>query len=100
MRSPRYVDLAREEGGRILCGGAMPDDPTLADGAFYLPTVIDGLRNTRRACQEEIFGPVLVALPFADEDDLIAQANDSVFGLACGHLDPRLPPRAGAWRAG
>ena len=79
-----YVDLAREEGGRILCGGAIPDDPALADGAFYLPTVIDGLSNDARVCQEEIFGPVLIALPFTDEADLIAQANDSVFGLASG----------------
>jgi len=79
-----YVDLAREEGGRILCGGAIPEDPALADGAFYLPTVIDGLSNDARVCQEEIFGPVLIALPFTDEADLIAQANDSVFGLASG----------------
>ena len=79
-----YVDLAREEGGRILCGGAVPDDPALADGAFYLPTVIDGLSNDARVCQEEIFGPVLIALPFTDEADLITQANDSVFGLASG----------------
>ncbi|RZL72256.1 MAG: aldehyde dehydrogenase family protein, partial [Rhodococcus sp. (in: high G+C Gram-positive bacteria)] len=75
-----YVDLAREEGGRVLCGGAIPDDERLRDGAYYLPTVIDGLPNSSRTCQEEIFGPVLVALPFDGEADLIAQANDSVFG--------------------
>ncbi|SLN63432.1 aldehyde dehydrogenase [Oceanibacterium hippocampi] len=80
----RYVDLAREEGGRILCGGARPDGTAHADGAYYLPTIIDGLANASRTCQEEIFGPVLVALPFDDEDDLVAQANDSVYGLACG----------------
>ncbi|KXO98975.1 aldehyde dehydrogenase [Tsukamurella pseudospumae] len=79
-----YVDLAREEGGRILCGGERPDDPALADGSYYLPTVIDGLANDARVCQEEIFGPVLVALPFDGEEDLLAQANDSVFGLASG----------------
>lgn len=80
----RYVDLARAEGGRILCGGGIPDDDRLRDGAYYLPTVIDGLTNDSRTCQEEIFGPVLVALPFDGEDDLLAQANDSVFGLASG----------------
>ncbi|NEB74768.1 aldehyde dehydrogenase family protein [Streptomyces sp. SID14478] len=79
-----YVDLARSEGARVLCGGAVPDGPQYADGAYYLPTVLDGLANTARTCQEEIFGPVLVALPFDDEDDLVAQANDSVYGLACG----------------
>ncbi|TQC48710.1 aldehyde dehydrogenase [Rhodococcus sp. WS4] len=79
-----YVDLAREEGGRVLCGGAIPDDERLRDGAYYLPTVIDGLPNSARTCQEEIFGPVMVALPFDGEADLIAQANDSVFGLASG----------------
>ncbi|MEV5981623.1 aldehyde dehydrogenase family protein [Streptomyces sp. NPDC052114] len=80
----RYVDLARAEGARVLCGGAAPEGPAYADGAYYLPTVLDGLPNSARTCQEEIFGPVLVALPFADEDDLVAQANDSVYGLACG----------------
>jgi aldehyde dehydrogenase (NAD+) len=80
----RYVDLARCEGGRVLCGGTAPDDPELADGAYYLPTVIDGLSNDAAVCQDEIFGPVLIALPFDGESDLLAQANDSVFGLASG----------------
>ncbi len=79
-----YVDLARSEGGRVLCGGSAPDDPALAQGWFYLPTVIDGLQNSARACQEEIFGPVLVTIPFDDEADVIAQANDTVYGLAAG----------------
>ncbi|MBD0322458.1 MAG: aldehyde dehydrogenase family protein [Aldersonia sp.] len=80
----RYVDLAVAEGGRVRCGGTIPDDPALADGAYYLPTVIDGLLNDAQVCQEEIFGPVLVALRFTDERDLIEQANDSVYGLAAG----------------
>ncbi|MFG2884207.1 aldehyde dehydrogenase [Streptomyces sp. NPDC048297] len=79
-----YVDLAREQGGRVLCGGAVPEGEAYQDGAYYLPTVIDGLPNTARVCQEEIFGPVLIALPYDDEDDLVRQANDSVYGLACG----------------
>ncbi|WP_432172333.1 aldehyde dehydrogenase family protein [Streptomyces sp. Tue6028] len=79
-----YVDLAREEGGRVLCGGAAPEGEEYRDGAYYLPTVIDGLPNDARVCQEEIFGPVLIALPYDDEDDLARQANDSVYGLACG----------------
>ncbi|MFF8846331.1 aldehyde dehydrogenase [Streptomyces sp. NPDC015127] len=79
-----YVDLARSEGARVLCGGAVPEGARYRDGAYYLPTVLDGLPNTSRTCQEEIFGPVLVALPYEDEDDLVRQANDSVYGLACG----------------
>jgi len=79
-----YVELARREGGRIRCGGTVPDDPRLAAGAYYLPTIIDGLGNDARVCQEEIFGPVLVALPFDGEAELIAQAEDTVFGLAAG----------------
>ena len=79
-----YVALAREEGGRVLCGGARPEGPAYDAGAYYLPTIIEGLSNSARACQEEIFGPVLVVMPFENEDDLVAMANDSVYGLACG----------------
>ncbi|MFE2047277.1 aldehyde dehydrogenase family protein [Streptomyces sp. NPDC059459] len=91
------VERARQEGGRVLCGGAAPEGERYAKGAYYLPTVIDSLPNSARVCQEEIFGPVLVALPYDDEDELVAQANDSVYGLACGiwTRDARA-----AWRLG
>jgi betaine-aldehyde dehydrogenase len=79
-----YVELARAEGGRILCGGRRPEGAGFARGTFYEPTIIEGLAHSSRVCQEEIFGPVLVVLPFDDEDDVIAQANDTVYGLACG----------------
>ena len=79
-----YVDLAKKEGGRILLGGTRPNTDDCRDGAYYLPTIIDGLDHSSAVCQEEIFGSVLVALPFTSEDDLVAQANDTVFGLACG----------------
>lgn len=79
-----YVALARQEGGRVVIGGEAPADPQLASGSYYLPTIIEGLNNDARVCQEEIFGPVLVALPFDDEQQLIEQANDSVYGLAAG----------------
>lgn len=79
-----YVDLARDEGGRVLVGGAVPTDTRLKNGAFYMPTVIDGLSNGARSVQEEIFGPVLVTMPFEDEADVLAQANDTVYGLAAG----------------
>ncbi len=84
VRVAEFVERARAEGGRILCGGQAPSGEEYAKGAFYLPTVIDGLGPQAMACQEEAFGPVLVALPFKDEADLIEQANGTAFGLACG----------------
>jgi betaine-aldehyde dehydrogenase len=78
------VQSARDEGGQILAGGARPQGERYARGSFYLPTVIAGLDNRATAVREEIFGPVLCVLPFDDEADLVAQANDSAFGLASG----------------
>ncbi|WP_089728511.1 aldehyde dehydrogenase [Modicisalibacter muralis] len=92
-----FVERAQAEGGRVLCGGRIPDDSRLAAGAFYLPTVIDGLPPRSRTCQEEAFGPVLVALPFDDESDLIEKANDTDFGLACGIWTENFKK---AWRIG
>lgn len=83
-RVARFVERARAEGGRVLCGGEAPVGGVFDQGAYYLPTVIDGLQYGAASCQEEAFGPVLVALPFKDEADLIAQANGTAFGLACG----------------
>jgi betaine-aldehyde dehydrogenase len=80
----RYVQLGLEEGGKLLAGGERPKGGLFDRGWFYRPTVLDGLTNNARISQEEIFGPVLVAMPFRDEADLLEQANDSVFGLAAG----------------
>ncbi|MGO4282294.1 aldehyde dehydrogenase [Cupriavidus sp. RAF20_2] len=79
-----YVATGVEDGGQLRTGGMRPDVAGLANGYFYTPTIIEGLDNHARICQEEIFGPVLVAMPFDDEDDLIAQANDSIYALAAG----------------
>ncbi|TXH68330.1 MAG: aldehyde dehydrogenase [Thiothrix sp.] len=79
-----YVQVGLAEGGKLLTGGKAPEGEQYAAGSYYLPTIISGLNNQARICQEEIFGPVLVVLPFKDEADLLAQANDSVFGLASG----------------
>ncbi len=79
-----FVDAARNEGGQVVTGGRAPPYEKLSAGAFYTPTVITGLPNSAAACQREIFGPVLCVLPFDDEDDLVAQANDSAYGLAAG----------------
>lgn len=80
----RHVDNARADGGRVLAGGARPSEADLAMGTYYLPTVIDNLDNTARLCREEVFGPVLAVMPFDGEDDLLAAANTSVYGLAAG----------------
>lgn len=80
----RYVDIGIADGGRIRTGGARPEGAAFERGYYYTPTIIEGVSNDQRICQEEIFGPVLVAMPFDDEEDLIAQANDSVYALAAG----------------
>ena len=79
-----YVAMGVEDGGQLRTGGLRPEVAGLPNGYFYTPTIIEGLDNHARICQEEIFGPVLVAMPFDDEDDLIEQANDSVYALAAG----------------
>ncbi len=76
-----YVSLGRQEGATIATGGGVPEDPALADGYYVEPTVLVGVRNSMRCAREEIFGPVLVVIPFENEDDAVAQANDSPFGL-------------------
>lgn len=79
-----YVRRAEQEGGQIVVGGHRLTEGDLAQGNYYAPTIIAGLGNRASVCQEEIFGPVLVVLPFEDEHDLLQQANDSVYGLAAG----------------
>ena len=80
----RYVQQALAEGGKIEVGGQRLTDGELAKGSYYAPTVITGLKNSDSVCQEEIFGPVLVVMPFDDEEALIRDANDSVYGLSAG----------------
>jgi aminomuconate-semialdehyde/2-hydroxymuconate-6-semialdehyde dehydrogenase len=75
--------LAKEEGGRVLCGGE-PVHPTgrCADGYFVQPAVIEGLNNSCRTNQEEIFGPVVTLQSFSSDEEALALANDSSYGLA------------------
>lgn len=79
-RVGRYLDLAGESGGEILAGGSRIAGP----GFFVEPTVIARPEATHSVVREEIFGPVVSALPFEDLDDLARQANDTVYGLAAG----------------
>ena len=73
-----YIELAREEGGMIVAGGARVD----RDGYFVEPTVITGLGCDRRVLQEEIFGPVVTITPFDREEEAIAFANSTRYGLS------------------
>ena len=79
-----YVELGVEEGARVVTGGREPDEPQLRDGYFFQPTVLTGVHNGMRVAREEIFGPVLGAISFRDEDEAIRIANDTTYGLAAG----------------
>jgi aminomuconate-semialdehyde/2-hydroxymuconate-6-semialdehyde dehydrogenase len=80
-----YIALAQEEGGRILTGGhAVQPEGRCAKGWFIRPTVIEGLANSCRTNQEEIFGPVVTLIPFDTESEALEIANDTAYGLAAG----------------
>jgi aldehyde dehydrogenase (NAD+) len=81
-RVKAYIDLGVKEGATLLHGGKLrPDKGT---GWFVEPTVFVDVKNDMRIAQEEIFGPVLVVIPFEDEEDAIRIANDSEYGLSGG----------------
>jgi len=77
-----YVAAGIAEGAELRCGGHRPDDPALAHGYFYLPTVLDRCTSTMSVVQEESFGPVLTVERFTDEDHAVRLANDTRYGLA------------------
>lgn len=80
----RYVEIGKEEGARLVCGGHRITSGELAKGYFMSPTLFADARNDMRISQEEIFGPVLSVIPFKDEEDAVRIANDSDYGLAGG----------------
>ncbi|ANI37530.1 aldehyde dehydrogenase [Mycolicibacterium vaccae 95051] len=75
-----YIKKGLDEGARLVAGGGRPDG--LDSGWFVQPTVFADVDNSMTIAQEEIFGPVLVVIPFEDEADAVRIANDSVYGLA------------------
>jgi aldehyde dehydrogenase (NAD+) len=79
-----YLSLGRQEGARAVAGGERLTEGPLAQGYFVPPTVFADVRDDMRIATEEIFGPVLSAIPFSDMDDLIARANSTMFGLGSG----------------
>jgi betaine-aldehyde dehydrogenase len=77
-----YVATGLEEGAVLRCGGRAPDDPALDAGFYYLPTILDGCTSDMSVTRHESFGPVLTVETFTDEDQAVATANDSIYGLA------------------
>lgn len=84
-RIKSYVDIARGEGATVLAGGESPQlDEAFQKGFFFQPTIFSEVKNEMRVAQEEIFGPVTSVITFTDEDELIKQANDTIYGLSAG----------------
>lgn len=78
-----YIELAKQEGGKILCGGkALKLEERCSKGWFIEPTVIEGLSYNCRTNTEEIFGPVVTIIPFESEDEVIMMSNSTEYGLA------------------
>lgn len=77
-----FVEIGKQEGANVACGGYRIIDDGLDKGAFMRPTLIVDVNNKMRVAQEEIFGPVAVIIKFKTEEEVIEMANDSVFGLA------------------
>jgi aldehyde dehydrogenase (NAD+) len=79
-----YLDAGRAQGARAAAGGARLTSGALGDGYFVAPTVFADVTDDMRIAREEIFGPVISALPFDDVDDALRRANDTVYGLGSG----------------
>jgi len=78
-----YTKIAVEEGGEIITGGKVPDDPALAAGCFVEPTIVRA-KMQDRVCQEEVFGPFVTISTFSDDEEALAMANSVIYGLGSG----------------
>lgn len=76
-----YIEIGKAEGATVACGGEQIVDGELGKGNFVRPTLLVNVTNDMRVAQEEIFGPVAVVIKFKTEEEVIAMANDSVYGL-------------------
>ena len=83
-RVAKYVEIGVGEGAQVAAGGKTPEDEGLKGGYFYRPTVLDGVTQDMKVAQEEIFGPVLTVTTFEGQEDAVAKANDSEYGLWAG----------------
>jgi len=92
-RVERYVSVGRTDGAALACGGHRLAEEALTHGFYYAPTVFTAVRNDMRIAQEEILGPVLSVIPYADVEEAVAIANATIYGLA-GAVWSRDVPRA------
>ncbi len=79
-----YIDIAKQQGAKCVLGGGAAQDPELGAGWFVEPTVFTGVKPDMRIAQEEVFGPVLSVIPFDSDDEALAIANGTMYGLAAG----------------
>jgi aminomuconate-semialdehyde/2-hydroxymuconate-6-semialdehyde dehydrogenase len=77
-----YVEIAENEGGKIICGGLEVTIPEYESGYYFQPTVIEVTENSCRINQEEIFGPIVTIMPFKTDEEALALANDTRYGLS------------------
>lgn len=80
----KYIDIAKNEGAECVLGGRRASGRDCGDGWFVEPTIFIGVNNRMRIAQEEVFGPVLSIIPFDTDDEAVAMANDTLYGLAAG----------------
>ena len=80
----RYINLGKDEGARLALGGGVPKGDMFKKGFWLEPTLFADARHDMVICKEEIFGPVIALIPYENEDEAIAMANDTVYGLTAG----------------
>lgn len=79
-----FIDSVKNDGGTILYGGEALSIEGNESGYYFKPTIVGNVSNNSYVCSEEVFGPVLAVLPFKDEEDIVALANDNKYGLTAG----------------
>jgi betaine-aldehyde dehydrogenase len=79
-----YIEIGRQEGATLLCGGGIPKLQGFEGGHFIEPTIFTDVEDGMRIAKEEIFGPVMSVLSFREEDEVVRRANDTEFGLSAG----------------
>ena len=79
-----YIRSGVEQGAKVACGGGTPAEAELQKGFFVQPTIFTGVKNSMKIAREEIFGPVLSVIAYSTDDEAVAMANDSVYGLGGG----------------
>jgi aldehyde dehydrogenase (NAD+) len=80
----RYVKIGKEEGAELIAGGKRVEVPGIKGGYYYAPTIFANVNNKMRIAQEEIFGPVACVIKYDSDEEAVAIANDSIYGLAGG----------------